>query len=394
VVTPVRVLYLDHCARWSGAEIALARLVPALPDAEVTVLLAEHGPLEERLRAEGAVVEVVPLAATARDLRRASVVPSLGLLRALGETVRYVARLAGELRRRRPDVVVTNSLKSSLYGGVAARLVGVPVIWHVRDHVAPDSLPAGAVTLVRLAARVLPQAVIANSASTLASLHLDRGPRRARHVEVIGDPCPPAPPAAVRRGGPLVVTMVGRLAPWKGQHLFLEAFARALSDTDDRAVVVGGALFGEDAYEASLRARVEALGLGGRVELVGHVDDVRPYYDDADLLVHASTTPEPFGQVLVEGMGAGVPVIAAAAGGPTEIVSHEVDGLLYPPGDVDALADAIRRLAHDDVLRRRLARQARRSSERYAPETIGPRTEAVYRRVTCPGRGVGVRSVA
>jgi glycosyltransferase involved in cell wall biosynthesis len=380
-VTPIRVLYVDHCARWSGAEIALARLAPSLPDAEVVVVLAEHGPLEARLRAGGATVGVVPMASSARDLQRSSVGPSLGLARALVETGRYVVRLAREMRRIRPDVVVTNSLKSSLYGGVAAALARVPVIWHVRDHVERSSLPAAAVTMVRLAARLLPTAIIANSSSTLASLRIDHGPSRARRVEVIGDPCDPAPAIGTRRSGPLVIAMVGRLAPWKGQHLFLEAFARAVPDGEARAVVVGGALFGEDDYEASLRAQLAQLDLVDRVEMTGHVDDVDPYYRGADILVHASTTPEPFGQVLVEGMGAGLPVVAAAAGGPTEIVTHEVDGLLYAPGDVGALAAALRRLVGDEILRRRLGDAAVTSAARYAPGTIGPRTEAVYRSV-------------
>ncbi len=380
-MTPIRVLYVDHCARWSGAEIALARLVPSLPDAEVEVVLAEHGPLEARLRAGGAEVGVLPMASAARDLRRSSVAPGLGLARALRETIRYVVRLTREMRRHRPDVVVTNSLKSSLYGGVAATLARVPVIWHVRDHVERSSLPAAAVALVRLAARTLPVGIIANSTSTLASLHIDRGPRRARRVEVIGDPYLATPAAGARRDSPIVIAMVGRLAPWKGQHLFLEAFARAVPDGDARAVVVGGALFGEDVYEASLQAQVAQLDLVDRVEMTGHVDDVDSYYRRADILVHASTTPEPFGQVLVEGMGAGLPVVAADAGGPTEIVTHEVDGLLYAPGDVDALAAAIRRLVGDEVLRRRLGDAAVRSAARYAPGTIGPKTEAVYRTV-------------
>lgn len=393
-MTPIRVLYVDHCARWSGAEIALARLAPSLPDAEVEVVLAEHGPLEARLRAAGATVAVVPMASTARDLRRSSVAPSLGLARALVETTRYVVRLAREVRRIRPDVVVTNSLKSSLYGGVAAALARVPVIWHVRDHVERSSLPGAAVALVRVAARTLPTAIIANSASTLASLRIDRGPRRARRIEVIGDPCEATAAAGARRSGPLVVTMVGRLAPWKGQHLFLEAFARAVPDGEARAVVVGGALFGEDDYEASLLADVDRLDLADRVEMTGHVDDVDPYYRRADILVHASTTPEPFGQVLVEGMGAGLPVVAAAAGGPTEIVTHGVDGLLYVPGDVDALAAAIRRLVGDEVLRRRLGEAARASAARYAPGTIGPRTEAVYRSVARTTRRDGHEAAA
>src|SRR5262249_10793443 len=111
-------------------------------------------------------------------------------------------------------------------------------------------------------------------------------------------------------GGPLTFGIVGRLAPWKGQHLFLEAFARAFPDSEERAVVVGGALFDEVDYEHGLQRTARRLGIAGRVEFRGHRPDVWEELARLDVLVHASITPEPFGQVILEGMAAGVPVIA------------------------------------------------------------------------------------
>jgi len=399
VAPAARVLYLDHCARMSGGEIALARLVDAIPDLEAEVILGEDGPVKGLLEKAGAKVTVLPLDETARDLRRASIVPSLALVPVLVQTIRYTLRIAREIRRRSPDLVVTNSLKSALYGGFAARLARVPVVWHMRDHVGRESLTAPAVLLVRLAARFLPCGVIANSESTLASLRIEkyaragaerarrRGPsddereraRKAPAFAVIGDPCPLAPVTMEeRKGGPLTVAMVGRLCPWKGQHLFLEAFARSFAAGDERAVIVGGALFGEQEYASALEEQVRSLGLCGRVDLVGHVDDVSPYYERADVLVHASTAPEPFGQVLVEAMGHGNVVLAARAGGPTEILTHGVDGLLYTPGDVDELSRALHLVASDEELRVRLGSSARKSAVRFTPARIGPRTKAAY----------------
>jgi glycosyltransferase involved in cell wall biosynthesis len=389
---PLEVLYLDHCAQLSGGEIALARLVASLPPSGVRceVVLGEHGLLEGLLADTSTVVRVLPLSESSRHLRRETVKPGVALLRGLWDTATYVVRLASDLRRRRPDLVVTNSLKAALYGGLASRLAGVPVVWHLRDRVDPDYLPRPAVALVRLAARVLPHGIIANSRSTLTTLHLprnrSRGGRRGPSTAVIGDPF-------ARRGGTraraegtlvegtLVVGMVGRMAPWKGQNLFLRAFARAFPSGPERALVVGGALFGEDAYAASLPPLASALGLGGRVEFTGHVDDVAPYYERMDVLVHCSTVAEPFGQVIVEGMAEGIPVVAAAAGGPTEIVTHGVDGILYPPSDVDALAEVLRQLASDRPGRERMGRAARDTSSRFAPEVIAAETESVYREV-------------
>ena len=119
-------------------------------------------------------------------------------------------------------------------------------------------------------------------------------------------------PVPVRRGGgPLTFGMVGRIAPWKGQDVFLGAFAHAFGQGDERAVIVGGALFGEDDCARELSRLADALGVGNRVEFRGHRPNVWDELSRIDVLVHASVTPEPFGQVIIEGMAAGVPVIAA-----------------------------------------------------------------------------------
>jgi glycosyltransferase involved in cell wall biosynthesis len=175
--------------------------------------------------------------------------------------------------------------------------------------------------------------------------------------------------------------MVGRIAPWKGQDVFLRAFALAFPDGDERGVLVGAPLFGEERYEGELRALIEQLGLGDRIELRGFAEDVGAELARVDALVHASVIPEPFGRVIVEGMAAGLPVVAAAGGGPTEIVSDGVDGLLYPPGDVDELAATLRRVAADPDLGERLGRAAVERARAFSPELVAARTSAFYREV-------------
>jgi len=109
-------------------------------------------------------------------------------------------------------------------------MAGFPVVWHVRDRIAPDYLPRTAVVLVRLCARLLPTAIVANSEATLATLRLDHGPKRPRTLAAIGSPSPLA--GGKRRASSqstedLTVGMVGRIQPWKGQDIFLRAFANA-----------------------------------------------------------------------------------------------------------------------------------------------------------------------
>ncbi len=140
-------------------------------------------------------------------------------------------------------------------------------------------------------------------------------------------------------------------------------------------------MFGEEAYEERLHALAGELGVADRVEFRGFRDDVRAELAELDVLVHASTTPEPFGQVVLEGMAAGLPVVAAAAGGRAEIVTDGVDGLLVAPGDAAALAAALTRLAADPQLRERLGAAGRRTSLRYAPPVVAAGVREVYARL-------------
>ena len=372
----MRVVFLDHVAQLSGGEIALLRLLPSLNKVDAHVILAEDGPFTEALVQAGISAQVIPLAERARGLRKHHVtvrtIPFAGVV----ATAAYIVRLTLHLRRLRPDIVHTNSLKAGVYGSIAARLVGVPVVWHVRDRIAVDYLPRSAVRMIRFMTRRLAAAVIANSNATMTTL----GPEA--HPVVIYSVMPEvllAPTSRpVRAAGPMTVGMVGRFAPWKGQELFMRAFADAFPDDDTRCVFVGAALFGEHDYERWVQELVGQLGLAGRVTFRGFRSDLWPELARMDIVVHASLVPEPFGQVILEGMAAGVSVIAVDAGGPAELVRHDVNGLLYPMGDQTALACAMRTLADDPSRRRRLTEQGSLTAAEHHPSQIASRLQSLY----------------
>lgn len=385
---PITVLFLDHTAKLSGGEIALVRLIEALDPARVrcVALLAEDGPLAPRLRAAGAETHVLPLAPGLRDVRK----DTLGLVGALrnlgkaGQLIGYARRVAAFAKRIGADVLHCNSLKADVYGALAGRMAGgVPVVWHVRDHVDPSYLPGPAVRAFRFSARRLPAYVITNSHSTLERLHLGGArPATVAHSGVSEIPnvvvhdglgarelasangMPEWPTAAAARAPQRRVALVGRLAPWKGQHVFLRAAQQVCREEAAAAntefVLIGSALFGEHEYEARLRRMVqETPELRGRVRFAGFQDDVFAALRQTDVLVHASITPEPFGQVVVEGMALGLPVIATNGGGVREIIRHNETGLLVPMDDAPALADALAGLLADPGRARRLGQAAR-----------------------------------
>ena len=389
----LRVVFVDHCAQRSGGELALARLLPAL-DVDAHVVLAEDGPFVELLLEAGATVEVLAMRSSLRGLSRADVRPGRLPLRSALATLPYTVKLARRLRHLRPDLVHTNSLKAALYGGIAGQLARVPVVWHVRDRIEADYLPRFAVRLVRAAARVLPTATIANSAATLATIHL---PHDHFGVAVHSpDACNHVGPQEPRHAtsGPLRVGILGRLAPWKGQHLFLDAFAQAFPGGDEQAVVVGSAMFGEESYGEEITQQAKRLGLENRVEFTGFRDDVGDELARLDVLVHASIIPEPFGQVVVEGMAAGVAVVAADAGGPAETITDGVDGLLYAMGDVADLGRRLQELAIDPALRLRLGDAGRIRAEDFSPEKAATAVMDVYRRTLDLSRRKGGESDA
>ncbi len=373
--TRIRVVYLDHCARLSGGELALLRLLPSL-NVDAHVILGETGPLVDELRKAGVSTEVMPIAESAGSIGRELVRPSRLPVSALAHSAVYVGRLAARLRQLEPDLVHTNSLKAALYGGASARLASVPVVWHVRDRISDDYLPVSARRLVRAAARILPAAVIANSQATLDTL----GPAGVGG-SAIASPLGFPPSITARPSGqyPFRVGIVGRLDRWKGQHIFLDAFAKAFPDGSERAVIIGAPIFGDTGYESELKRQVAALAIEDRVEFRGFRHDIEDELRGLDVLVHASVIPEPFGQVVVEGMAVGLAVVAANAGGPAEVITDGVDGLLCPPGDADALADALRRLAADPALRAGLGDNARERAQDFTAERIARQVMAVYR---------------
>ena len=388
----LNVVFVGHVARLSGGELALLRTLPALlPHVCATVVLAETGPLVAALQELGVRVIVLPLADTVRDARRTQVTTRSVALRDARELSCYVLRLARLLRSLKADVVHTNTLKAALYGGLAGRLAGVPVVWHVRDRIAPDYLPRSAVALVRGLARVLPTAVIANSHATLQTL-----PTRGRwgglrgtvvHNAMVPDSVVRPAVAADRPHDALTIGVVGRLSPWKGQHVFLAALAEAFGEPPVRARLIGSAMFGEQAYEVALQAQIQQLGLQERVELRGFREDIWAELAELDLAVHCSTLPEPFGQVVLEAMAAGVPIIASAEGGPAEIIRHGVDGWLVPPRDPAALAAAMLHLAGDRDLRARLVAEGRRTAAAYTAERTSAGILRVYRLMLGQRRG-------
>jgi glycosyltransferase involved in cell wall biosynthesis len=187
---------------------------------------------------------------------------------------------------------------------------------------------------------------------------------------------PPAPPDVVRVG------LIATFSRWKGHEVFLRALSMISDSLPVRGYVVGGPVYDTAGSQYSIdeiRALARATGAEGRVGFTGFQADTPAVMRALDVVVHASTAPEPFGLVLTEAMAAGRALVSSAAGGSAEIVDAEVNALVHAPGDAAGLAGAIRRLAADAGLRRRLGEAGRAHvAARYDVQTFGERFVGVY----------------
>jgi glycosyltransferase involved in cell wall biosynthesis len=388
---PLRVLFFDHTAAQSGAEIAMLNLVSRLDCREVTpiVVFGADGPVAEQMRPY-AETHVLPMPVSVARAKKDSLgVASLFRLQAAIAGIAYIWKLAAFIRRNNIDLVHTNSLKADLIGGIAARLAWRPVIWHVRDRIDEDYLPPIVVRAFRLLSRWVPHFVIANSDATLRSLSSaspDRRPsapvnRDEQSIVVHDGTLWPFPASrTVANNGLYRIGLIGRISPWKGQHIFLQAAAMVHENFPNaRFFIVGGALFGEAEYERKVRSLTESLGISEVVTFTGFRSDVQSVIADMDLIVHASTTGEPFGQVIIEGMAAGKPVIATNGGGVPEIVEDGKTGILVPMGDVPAMAEAIGRMLANPALAEEMGVRGReRVHDHFTIERKARKVEAVY----------------
>ncbi len=361
---PYRVLYLNHGAKPSGAEFALWRMLGARDRRRIepVILFGEEGPAADFMREIGVETHVLPLTGAVREVRKDTLgvgaLLHLGRLAAFGA---YAARVAAFARRQRVRIIHTNTIKAHLYGALAGRLARLPVVWHLRDYVNESYFPRPVVRVVRFLARHAPRHVIGVSRSVMEQLQLGDGGRRSTVIlDGLTEPELAAgmnPVPAPGGGAPVRIGIVGRLAKWKGQHVFLDAAAQVVAAGHDaRFVVVGAALFGEEDYASDLRRQAERLGIAGRVEFRGFTRDVVGELRRLDVLVHASTTGEPFGQVIIEGMAVGLPVVASRGGGVPEIITDGENGLLTPMGDAAGLASALVSLLDDPARAQLLGR--------------------------------------
>ena len=393
----MRVLFLNPSGQLGGAERALIEVVQALreaqPDWQIGALSLEDGPAMAVLRGLG--VEVMVLAPPQRFLSAGEsggtrIATALALAASAGPLFRYVTRFKRHLVEWRPDVVHSNGIKTHVLGAWTtprhARL-----LWHVHDYISHRSISSHLLPLHRRR----PALVLANSDSVADDLRSVLGPRTqvvrvynavdvqrftpAGPIADLDAVCglPAAPAGTVRIG------LVATFARWKGHGIFLRAVASLPNRSAVRAYVIGGPVYQTSSSQVTrdeLAGIAREAGLDAMdVGFSGFLPDPAGAYRALDVVVHASTSPEPFGLSIVEAMACGRAVVISEAGGAREIGEPGRTCLAHAPGDVPGLSAEIARLVFDPELRAQLGAAASAAvRKRFTRAVLGERLRAAY----------------
>ena len=368
----MRILYVITKANWGGAQRYVYDLATAAKAAghEVLVATGAEGALTKNLHEAGVATRSIE--SMKRD------VGVFAELRALNSLISIVREYA-------PDVIHGNSSKGGGFAGVAGRICSVPhIVFTAHGWAFNEDRPWGQKKLIALFhwftillahTTICVSGAVARDAAPLpwvqkrlrvihngiasASL-LARGDSRARLA-----------PELVT---PYWIGTIAELHPVKQLPVLIKAFACIAAARADVALV----LIGEGEERKRLETLVQELGLASRVHFCGQVVDAASYLSAFDVFVLPSRS-EAFAYVLLEAGNASLPVIASNVGGIPEVITDEATGLLFPSGDVDALAKGLERLLSDETLRTRLASALHtRVLTEFSKEKMITKTLALY----------------
>jgi len=395
----MRIAFLSVSDQLGGSEAMLlqvaAQLTRTRPSWEQHLILPGDGPLASLARAAGMKTTVLPMPASLARLGEWGL-RSGGPGKAGARLVRAALALPSYEREMRraldviaPDIVHANGFKAHV---VSARThdAARALVWHMHEYV--GARPVTRSLVRRYADRCA--TIVTNSHSVAGDVRTIVGPGadiRAIYNAVDLERFTPNGPAADLDAlaglrppvsTPVRVGLVATYSRWKGHDVFLRALAQIPRERDLRAYVIGGALYDTDRSQYSLpelRALATSCGVGDRIGFTGFIAASEQAMRALDIVVHASTTPEPFGLVIAEAMACGRAVVTSAAGGSAELVRDGHDVLTHVPGDADTLARAIDTLAADRSRRALLGTAARRTAvERFDARRLGDEFAAVY----------------
>lgn len=369
-----RILFLHVSAILGGSERSFMDLVEkATPQQRQNflVVLPSQGPLHQALLEKAPELPVVHIPLPIFFSKGTRKLPFWTLIAAglsLPFLFLYLLKLLRVIKRFSPDVLYTNGLKCHLLSLVIKKRFPVKTVWHMQDFF--PQLKYVKVYLKLIGTE--PEMIICNSKNVQDELSKTipsvwKTDLITVHNSVDLQQFFPRTPL---NSESVIISMVAMITPWKGQDIFIEAvdeLHRLNPNLNFKCQIIGDEAYqtyGEGGYKAKLMDRVEALGLSHKIKFLGLIKDIEQIYQNSDIVVHCSKNPEPFGRVIIEAMSSECAVIATEGGGVSEIITHNVDGLLVPPSAPSELRHALENLCTDQALRHQISKAARKTVER------------------------------
>jgi glycosyltransferase involved in cell wall biosynthesis len=368
------ILFIDYTGELAGGQLCLADIAIHLRD-RAQVFLFESGPFKELLAKNGVRVRVARgRTANLSVQKRSGILTYLASIPALISLMFSLADAA-----RQFDLLYANTAKALMVAVPVAILLRKPLLFHLHDIVGAQHFNRINSWLLVTGAN-LTTGIVANSEATAAAYRNAGGKNRNLRVipngfavkrfdaEVTG--LSRTLRGSLGKPGQPLIGLFGRIAAWKGQKVFVEALSQL---PDVHGALVGDALFTQEdqQYKRDLVVLAEELGVTDRVHFAGFQNDVLPYLKAVDVVVHCSTSAEPFGRVIVEAQLAGKPVIATQGGGPSEIIVTGNTGILVTPNDPNELAKAIQELLEKPQWAEGLAANGRQAAiRRFGLESV------------------------
>lgn len=386
-----RVAFLLHTAsphQISGGEKSLVELAAGSAREGLDILVIGPRPGKSMERARAAGVEAVVRKCRMLWLSHPTRMPVWeAWLRILIFLAGWPAlfRLRSLLRARQTGLVHVNGIVH-VWGALAARSLGIPLVWHVREIVGGKIRRR---LLTRLAVH-LADRILAVSEAVAEQFGHSQGKVEVVYNGISGGDGMTARNRLRSPDSPVRIGHAGQILPHKGQEEFLLA-AKCLVESGNHPMefLVAGACPRGGTLE-HLRGRIRDRGLAGHVKLTGFIPDLRSFLSSLDILAVTSTAPDPLPRVLAEGMMEGVPAVAFATGGIPEMVQEGKTGFLVRPGDLKGLSNALRLLIEDPDLRRRMGVAARsRAVELFSMGSYIRRCIGVYDEIWTSREGRG-----
>ena len=389
----MKILFINPVGVIGGAERALLTIFAAIyhqkTDLEIHLIVGTNGPLIEQAKNLGVQVQILPLPDSINQLGNSALKEKDKIISTLLKIIiilpsigKYLWQIHQLLHQIKPDLIHSNGIKTHLLLALAG-VRSIPIIWHIHDFYGSRPLIGKILKWMSPSAKLgiaISQAVAEDAKTTLPNLP----------IEVIYNGIDinyfnASLPSSLNSHLPMRIGLVATFARWKGHDVFLAAAAhvvKARPDLNVRFSIVGEPIYKTRGSQFSLQELKDTalnLDIAEKLDFIGFQQDIVKIYHQLDIVIHASTQPEPFGLVIVEAMACGKPVIVSQAGGAAELFTHNYDAIGVPPNDSTALAAAMLDLIDNPKKRQFLSENARNTvSKRFNYQALPQQIIAIY----------------